>query len=62
MRTAKITRKTAETDISLTICLDGKGQSDIQNSTCSCNGNEVLHHPGRKDSRKCYCNYIEVYL
>jgi imidazoleglycerol-phosphate dehydratase len=30
MRTAKIVRKTAETDISLTICLDGKGQSDIQ--------------------------------
>lgn len=30
MRTAKIDRKTAETDISLTLCLDGKGQSDIQ--------------------------------
>ena len=30
MRTAKITRKTAETDISLTLCLDGKGESDIQ--------------------------------
>ncbi len=30
MRTASIVRKTAETDISLTICLDGKGQSDIQ--------------------------------
>ena len=30
MRTAKIVRKTAETDISLSICLDGKGQSDIQ--------------------------------
>ena len=30
MRTANIARKTAETDISLTICLDGKGESDIQ--------------------------------
>ena len=30
MRTANIARKTAETDISLTICLDGRGQSDIQ--------------------------------
>ena len=30
MRTATIVRKTAETDISLTLCLDGKGQSDIQ--------------------------------
>ena len=30
MRTANIARKTAETDISLTICLDGKGESDIR--------------------------------
>lgn len=30
MRTAKIVRKTAETDIALTLCLDGKGESDIQ--------------------------------
>jgi imidazoleglycerol-phosphate dehydratase len=30
MRTANIVRKTAETDISLSICLDGKGESDIQ--------------------------------
>ena len=30
MRTAKIARKTAETDIVLTLCLDGKGESDIQ--------------------------------
>ena len=30
MRTANIARKTAETDISLAICLDGKGESDIQ--------------------------------
>ena len=30
MRTAEILRKTAETDISLTLCLDGKGDSDIQ--------------------------------
>ena len=30
MRTANIVRKTAETDISLTLCLDGKGESDIQ--------------------------------
>ena len=30
MRTAKIDRKTAETDISITLNLDGKGQSDIQ--------------------------------
>ena len=30
MRTAKIARKTAETDIALTLCLDGKGESDIQ--------------------------------
>lgn len=29
MRTANIARKTAETDISLTICLDGTGESDI---------------------------------
>ena len=30
MRTAKIARKTAETDITLTLCLDGKGESNIQ--------------------------------
>lgn len=30
MRTAEILRKTAETDIALTLCLDGKGDSDIQ--------------------------------
>lgn len=30
MRTANIVRKTAETDITLTLCLDGKGESDIQ--------------------------------
>ena len=30
MRTAQIDRKTAETDISLTLCLDGRGDSDIQ--------------------------------
>ena len=30
MRTAEIVRKTAETDITLTLCLDGKGESDIQ--------------------------------
>ncbi len=30
MRTAKIARKTAETDIALTLCLDGKGESDMQ--------------------------------
>ena len=30
MRTANIARKTAETDITLTLCLDGKGESDIQ--------------------------------
>ena len=30
MRTATIIRKTAETDISLTLCLDGKGVSDIR--------------------------------
>ena len=30
MRTAQIARKTAETDIALTLCLDGKGESDIQ--------------------------------
>ena len=30
MRTANIARKTAETDINLTLCLDGKGESDIQ--------------------------------
>lgn len=30
MRTAKIDRKTGETDISLTLCLDGKGESDVQ--------------------------------
>ena len=29
MRTANIARKTAETDITLTLCLDGKGESDI---------------------------------
>ena len=29
MRAAQITRKTAETDISLTLCLDGKGDSRI---------------------------------
>jgi len=30
MRTANIARKTAETDITLALCLDGKGESDIQ--------------------------------
>ncbi len=30
MRTAQIDRKTAETDISLSLCLDGRGDSDIQ--------------------------------
>ena len=30
MRTAELNRKTAETDISLSLCLDGKGESDIQ--------------------------------
>ena len=30
MRTAEILRKTAETDIALTLCLDGKGDSNIQ--------------------------------
>ena len=30
MRTANIARKTAETDIVLTLCLDGKGESDIE--------------------------------
>ena len=30
MRTAQITRKTAETDITLALCLDGTGASDIQ--------------------------------
>ena len=30
MRTANIRRKTAETDITLTLCLDGKGESNIQ--------------------------------
>ena len=28
-RTAQIDRKTAETDISLTLCLDGSGKSDV---------------------------------
>ena len=30
MRTASVIRKTAETDISLTLCLDGKGESTIK--------------------------------
>ena len=30
MRTAQIDRKTGETDISVTLCLDGRGDSDIQ--------------------------------
>lgn len=30
MRTARIARKTNETDITLTICLDGRGVSAIQ--------------------------------
>ena len=30
MRTASVIRKTAETDISLTLCLDGKGDSTIK--------------------------------
>ena len=30
MRSANIVRKTAETDITLTLCLDGKGDSNIQ--------------------------------
>lgn len=30
MRTASVIRKTAETDISLTLCLDGKGESTVK--------------------------------
>ena len=30
MRTASITRKTRETDIQLTLCVDGKGKTDIR--------------------------------
>ncbi len=30
MRTSQINRKTAETDISLSLCLDGSGKADIQ--------------------------------
>lgn len=30
MRTASVIRKTAETDISLTLCLDGKGESTVR--------------------------------
>jgi imidazoleglycerol-phosphate dehydratase len=30
MRTASITRKTAETDITLTLCLDGTGRANVQ--------------------------------
>ncbi len=30
MRTATISRKTAETNIAITLCLEGKGESDIQ--------------------------------
>jgi len=30
MRIAQITRKTAETDIALTLCLDGTGKSDVK--------------------------------
>lgn len=33
MRTAEINRKTTETDIALTLCLDGKGESEI-NTGC----------------------------
>ncbi len=33
MRTAEIKRKTAETDISLTLCLDGKGESSINSGS-----------------------------
>ncbi len=32
MRTTEINRKTTETDISLTLCLDGKGESEIDTS------------------------------
>lgn len=32
MRTAEINRKTTETDISLTLCLEGKGESEIDTS------------------------------
>lgn len=38
MRTASVIRKTAETDISLTLCLDGKGESTIKS------GCEFLDH------------------
>ena len=30
MRQSQITRKTAETDIAVTVCLDGSGRADIQ--------------------------------
>ena len=34
MRTAEINRKTAETDISLKLCIDGKGESTVSTGCC----------------------------
>ena len=44
MRTAHIARKTNETDITLTICLDGRGVSAIQSGVGSVSYTHLRAH------------------
>ena len=58
MRTAEIIRKTAETDISLTLCLDGTGSSTISTMALlgmmfasMYTGNDIVPQPNNTQGR-----------